>query len=375
MLATLAFATIAAAAPGVTSASRSAMRNDQTAQAAAKRGRPLKGTIALTAFTSTDPTTSTMSLYLLHLATRRLTPIRNSQGYSAYAWSPDGSRLLVSKCNAYGVCAGLYSMRADGSSTVVLTTSGNTDGSDARWSPDGSRVAFEDSLGQLWVVNADGSGLRLLTQQLQHRSDIAGEFSWAPNGKRIVFAGSNSNSGLVGLWTVTTQGIPTLQEILPFAKIYKFPRELQPTWSPDGSRIAFSAAAFGSQLPDKIAVMRADGTDVRVLHQGQDPVWSPNGRRIAGRIPVGGYCCIGSLLTMRADGTHARSWLSGGETFSPNGSKLAYAEFFYSKQPKSGHSLYVANADGTHRVRVLHAPNLFLGGPGGPLWRGGTAGG
>jgi Tol biopolymer transport system component len=368
MLATLAFATIAAAAPGVTSASRSAMRNDQTAHAAAKRGRPLRGTIELTAFTSTDPTKSTMSLYLLHLATRRLTPIANSQGYSAYAWSPDGSRLLVSKCNAYDVCAGLYSMRADGSSTVVLTTSGNTDGSDARWSPNGSRVAFEDSSGQLWVVNADGTDLRLLTQDLQPRSDPAGEFSWAPNGKRIVFARTGGT-----LFTVTTQGIPTLQEILPFAEIHKFPVALQPTWSPDGSRIAFSVQRFGFHVvPDSIAVMRLYNFQVKVLHHGHDPVWSPNGRRIAGRTsgPDGSY-----LLTMRADGTHVRSWLSGGETFSPNGSKLAYAEFFYPKQYNSGHSLYVVNADGTHRVRVLHVPNLFLGGPGGPLWRGGTAGG
>jgi Tol biopolymer transport system component len=256
-------------------------------------------------------------------------------------------------------------MRADGSSTVVLTAQRGTGGSDARWSPNGSRVAFEAS-GQLWVVNADGTDLRVLAQNLFQPPSIAcnscsmaGEFSWAPNGKRIVFARERGGANDSALFTVTTQGIPTLRRI-KYRPVAHFPVAVQPTWSPDGRHIAFSdMAPFkgpGLRLPHSIVVMRADGSHVHVLHHGQDPVWSPNGAWIAGRIGSG------FVLTMRADGTRARTWPAGGETFSPGGSRLAY------DQPND---LYVANADGSHRVRVLHDPDLSFWGV--PLWRGGTA--
>jgi len=258
-------------------------------------------------------------------------------------------------------------MRADGSSTVVLTTQRGTDGSDARWSPDGSRVAFQAS-GQLWVVNADGTDLRLLTQNLEN-SPVAGEFSWAPNGKRIVFArahgGPNDQTFAPNLFTITTNGIPTLRPI-NYQPVRHFTTALQPTWSPDGRHIAFSDnAPFTGGAPDSIVVMRANGRHVHVLHFGHDPLWSPNSTWIAGRT------CCGYALTMRADGTRRPTWLAGGATFSPGGSRLAYEGGAGSNQPN--HNLYVANADGTHRIRVLHDPNLLLGGPGGPLWRGGTA--
>src|SRR5262249_16727972 len=146
---------------------------------------------------------------------------------------------------------------------------------------------------QLWVVNADGTDLRLLAQNLKQNSYVAGEFSWAPNGKRIVFAGWD------GLFTVTTQGIPTVRRII-YPQISHFPVALQPTWCPDGSRIAFSdLAPFKGPVPNSIVVMTANGNQVHVLHHGHDPVWSPNGRRIAGRTSPPGGCCSGYLLTMR----------------------------------------------------------------------------
>ena len=57
-------------------------------------------------------------------------------------------------------------------------------------SPDGTKVVFYDNQNgtdpnSLWVMNADGSGLKQLTHETFHH-DVVGGFS--PNGKKIVFA-------------------------------------------------------------------------------------------------------------------------------------------------------------------------------------------
>jgi Tol biopolymer transport system component len=86
-----------------------------------------------------------------------------------------------------------------------------------------------------------------------------------------------------------------------------------PTWSPDGRWITFNDASFKPGVHETIWVMRADGTDRRVLYQGTKntggvkPQFSPDGRRIL-------FSCItyGSafgnghtedICTMNADGT------------------------------------------------------------------------
>ncbi len=59
------------------------------------------------------------------------------------------------------------------------------------WSPDGTRLAFcrfamgENVMGDLWIVNADGSGLRQLTKVAQNQ--IASQPCFSPDGQRIAF--------------------------------------------------------------------------------------------------------------------------------------------------------------------------------------------
>jgi TolB protein len=90
-------------------------------------------------------------------------------------WSPDGSKILF---NSYadpkpGKDANIYTMRPDGSGIVQLThyTGGKLQAYVGGWSPDGTHVVFhlrgpsETALGlnQLFVMNADGTGVRQLT--------------------------------------------------------------------------------------------------------------------------------------------------------------------------------------------------------------------
>jgi TolB protein len=71
-----------------------------------------------------------------------------------------------------------------------------------------------------------------------------------------------------------------------------------PTWSPDGSQLAFFRT-------DGIYVVNADGSGMRrLIQEGQYPDWSPDGRRIA-------YSLRGDIYVAAADGTGARSVSAG----------------------------------------------------------------
>jgi Tol biopolymer transport system component len=121
----------------------------------------------------------------------------------AGAWSPDGQRIAVVSV-AHGFTEarnpsklGLWVMNADGSNArrvAAKATSG-----EPAWSPDGRRIAFRRydrqpqvvpgrvvrSAGPsaLFVVNADGSGLRRLTRNAENLR----WFAWSPDGRTIAF--------------------------------------------------------------------------------------------------------------------------------------------------------------------------------------------
>jgi Tol biopolymer transport system component len=101
--------------------------------------------------------------------------------------------------------------------------------------------------------------------------------------------------------------------------------QVEPSWSPDGSRIAFASKREGSF---DIYSMAADGTDTRRLTSTRDdeddPTWSPNGQRIAFS---GGPSR--DLFVMNADGTSRRPFVTGDETdtepaWSPDGRWIAF---------------------------------------------------
>jgi Tol biopolymer transport system component len=128
--------------------------------------------------------------------------------------------------------------------------------------------------------------------------------------------------------------------------------DFDPSWSPDGSRIAFRSERSGDP---EIWVMNADGSDQRRLAAGLSPAWSPDGSKIAyaspGEIlcpPGQGLQCSG-LSIMNADGSgqHRVPNADGGEypSWSPDGKRIAF-----NSNLTGDHVMYIVDVDGSNLV-------------------------
>lgn len=103
----------------------------------------------------------------------------------APAWSPDGSRIVFESDESR--CRGICIVNVVGAILQELT-----DGNRPQWSPDGKRILFSKSgfisvalaASNVYVINADGTGLKQLTSQFNNYNDPA---CWLPDGHHIAF--------------------------------------------------------------------------------------------------------------------------------------------------------------------------------------------
>jgi Tol biopolymer transport system component len=182
-----------------------------------------------------------------------------------------------------GARADIYTMNPDGSNVQRLTNNPAYD-EDAKWSPDGTRIAFASSRDdtsvrcasgggcteEIYVMNADGTN-----QTRTNNPGFDDSFDWSPDSTRIVF--QSFHDGSIGSISVMNADGSNVQRLTNYPG-YDF----SPKWSPDGTKIAFLRADDDFASPSEIYVMNADGTDQTRLSNltGYDSRWSPDGTKI-----------------------------------------------------------------------------------------------
>jgi Tol biopolymer transport system component len=277
--------------------------------------------------------------------------VRN--GRIAYAHIGDGKGFQI------------YSMTAAGRHRHPLTTGDRYSSYDPAYAPGGKRIAFvreHKTSSEIWVMNADGTHKRALETLFAARDTNPAYppekkwIAWSPNGKWIAFA----VGGAEGIRLVRADGSGAPVQLTSDEE------DWNPTWSPDGSEIAFERYSAGWDEPGQIMVVPAGGgapTNVSSnpsVYSDSEPAWSPDGSRIlfvSDRLDSRKNSQL-DLWVMNADGSDIQRVTNtpvrdeSDPAWSPDGRRIVYSS--YARPSASSSQIYVSNADGSHPRKLTH---------------------
>lgn len=169
---------------------------------------------------------------------RRVSP----EGTDALAmvWSPDGSHVAytqsINGADSEIIVATLVDGRLGGQYAVASDPA--NDWAPA-WSPDGTHIAFTSNRSgneDIWIAPISGYGLVKLTDDPATDAVPA----WSPDGRRVAFM--SERSGEPEVWSVAADGTDA-RDLTNHAQ--HFDGQWSVSWSPDGTRVAYATGSFG----------------------------------------------------------------------------------------------------------------------------------
>jgi Tol biopolymer transport system component len=219
--------------------------------------------------------------------------------------SPDGRRIAF--IAGFSIFIQDADAQAISESATPIFNSFNGHLAAPSWSPDGSQIAFRSDVetpfglvDRIFVINADGSGLRQLSPDDPSSDDAP---TWSPDGTRLIFTRNSVlhviNADGTGLTALPNEDLSS-----------------SPDWSPDGTRVAYASPAGG------IRIRNADGSNLVTVTTGEDshPRWSPDSRQLVFVRVVAGKS---QLFIVNADGTGATQLSTGaGQEVDPSWSPV-----------------------------------------------------
>ncbi len=211
--------------------------------------------------------------------------------------SPDGSKIIfLKKDDEENENRQIWMMNADGSGLINMTNNPDVNHGGPGWSPDGNSIAYHarntalNETFSLYIMDADGSNSRMITSPLSNQYFPA----WSPDGNSLVYLGRRTIDGnaafSIEIMNIDGTGRRTIVE--PAAR----ENNTLPRWSPDGTRIVFQRMIDGSGNPYQIYTVHIDGSNIKNLTEAggnygiraEIPAWSPDGNYILFQAPLGG---------------------------------------------------------------------------------------
>ena len=258
----------------------------------------------------------------------------------------------------------IYVIDSDGANLTRLTSHRSIALLPA-WSPDASRIAYtsyQSGLPRIYIMDLASRSEDMLGAELGEGDYITPAFH--PNGRELAFAVTGSARS--GIFTYDISRDCCLANLTGGAHY-----DLSPTFSPDGSRLAFNTNRFGDAVP-QIMVMRSSGGAAETLSPyayGEPgyygaPDWSPRGDLVTfhGRVERGSYHIL--VADLATSGRKLRQLTSEGNnedpSWAPDGRHIAFVG-----ERSWGFGLFVVDV-ASGRLRLLVAGrNVGL-----PAWSG-----
>jgi Tol biopolymer transport system component len=273
--------------------------------------------------------------------------------------------------------AHVFTANPDGSHEHQLLTG---DAGLPYWSPDGSQILVTmgsaAGSGRPAIINADGSGLRLLdVPEVPEDADMPCR-AWSPDGTRLLcqVLRFGDDTSVNGIYTVRASdgGDLTRLTVSPYPPDGEFGGgDIPGDYSPDGSQFVFMRAKPGADPNARhqrgaLFVENTDGTGLRQItpyglpnsHDDAVESWSPDGSAVlfAGE--------RGSLFVVHPDGTGVRAIpvdTGGGGSFartpswSPDGTSIVFRLFL----DKAGQwDIYRVRSDGRELRNITYTPDF-----------------
>ncbi len=296
-------------------------------------------------------------IWIAEVATRRNYQVtRGTKSSSNPVWSPD-SKWLAFTSNRIGDKEQVFAIQPDGGEAIQLTKSESAIGGFA-WAPDMKTIAFiaaedsakakkarKDSLGDFEVVRNDYSYRHIFTLivadamkepqlgklKTKGKDFSVGTINWSPDGTRIAFSATRNpdliqgGTGDIYVLTVSDNGV---------AKIVDTPGpDSNPIWSPDGTTIAFISAMENPKFfhsNPRIAVVSASGGKPRSISDAFDerPIlvdWKSDGIYFSGQQRTNSHLFrvdpqSGKVTKL----SRPEVFLGGGFSMTQDGSALAF---------------------------------------------------
>jgi Tol biopolymer transport system component len=206
------------------------------------------------------------------------------------AWSADGTQLAFTRRFSDTESRVLVTS-AFGSPPRTLTPEGSgLVESEPAFSPDGSRIVFRGRTAgtsflsgddELYSIGIDGTGLARLTDT---PGVVVQEPTFAPDGRRIAYSRALAGAGALGpsdvyLLDLLSGGSSLVTKRRPNAD------DDDPSWRPDGKRLVYERER--RKGPDDVATIRPNGKNSRLMLRApdgseyRDPGYSPSGEKVA----------------------------------------------------------------------------------------------